>query len=557
MTVDLGETNGHHQVGNRKENGSDLTGAHQEDPDILINSCLSNDLVKIEQGQIIKESEEEKDAEMKSGGEDELQLVVIQADIESSIAEKQGQRSSINTDPYNVGEICMIGNDSEIKSVSVACEKMTLVPLEEEDRQVKKCDPEKGEDGSSNSDFLIENGEHCESVSGLDKSQKTTNERVPEYKIRIKTPLVENINEIENVSTERVGSVDIDTSGKVDVCNIDPVVLTGEKFEIDQDMGGLRKIVDRKVLDNLNKECVNQEDSCHSIYSNIDYIPEKEKYTQLKNLEDFEKDQVPNQSDIGSNLAGKHEQRSSNNEDIDEIDTINKENEGDFPLDQLVADDGENSTLLPTQQGQVLGGMDTNLGLGCSSNEVNKRPFDVTEEEPLPSQKQMEHKLHFGVITEHSKTTLLSHNESVESESLKETSGCLQKEFIEYVGFSDINVPEETVSQKDFLSDMIIDFKLEGKKDVLQPSDQLVEESVSVCGLGDVNSVVGKLDNKMAVECTDDPTEHGNKEEDGQLEKKDEEVEEDGVGLRRGSVGSKGRWGQRSSVKKKKKRKIL
>merc|ERR1719427_131009 len=276
MTVDLGETNGHHQVGNRKENGSDLTGAHQKDPDILINSCVSNDLVNIEQGQIIIESEEEKDAEMKSGGEDELQLqlVVIQADIESSIAEKQGQRSSINTDPYNVGEICMIGNDSEVKSVSVACEKMTLVPLEEEDRQVKKCDPEKGEDGSSNSDFLIENGEHCESASGLDKSQKTTYERVPEYKIRIKTPLVENINEIENVSTERVESVDIDTSGKVDLCNLDPVVLRGEKFEIDQDMGGLRKIVDREVLDNPIKECVILEDSCHSIYTNIDCIPE-------------------------------------------------------------------------------------------------------------------------------------------------------------------------------------------------------------------------------------------------------------------------------------------
>merc|ERR1719427_571521 len=276
MAVDPCETNGHHQVGNRKENGSDLTGAHQKDPDILINSCVSNDLVNIEQGQIIIESEEEKDTEMKSGGEDELQLqlVVIQADIESSIAENQGLSSSINTDTYNVGEICMIGNDSEVKSVSVACEEMTLVPLEEEDRQVKKCDPEKGEDGSSNSDFLIENGEHCVSASGLDKSQKTTYERVPEYKILIKTPLVENINEIENVSTERVGSVDIDTSGKVDLCNLDPVVLRGEKFEIDQDMGGLRKIVDRKVLDNLNKECVNQEDSCHSIYSNIDYIPE-------------------------------------------------------------------------------------------------------------------------------------------------------------------------------------------------------------------------------------------------------------------------------------------
>merc|ERR1711936_365744 len=265
-----------------------------------------------------------------------------------------------------------------------------------------------------------------------------------------------------------------------------------------------------------------------------------------KNFENFEEDQVQNQSDIESNGAGKHEQSSSNNEDIDEIDTINKENDDNFLLDQLVAH-GENSTLPPKELEQVREGIDSNLDPDYSSNDVNIRSCDF-KEESLPVQEQQEHQVHFSGIMEHTKTPLASYNESVESEPHNETSGGLQKEFVEHV--------EETVSQEDFLSDMIKDFKLEGTRAVLQPNDRIVEESVPESVLGDVNSVVGTLEPKMVEECADDSTEHGHKDEDGQLEKKDE-VEEDGVGVRRGSVGFKGKWEQRSSGKKKKKRKIL
>jgi len=542
ILVNPGEKYDHPQVGNQKENESNYTGAHQQYPNVLANSCQFGDLVAFEQGLIINGSKEEKDAEMKIDGDYELKLVVNQADIESNLTE-EGQRSSINADPYNFDEIDTIGNNIEVSvpvetSGSVACENSSLVPCEEEDREVMKSYPE--------------NGVYFESVNGLDVKEKATDLQDPEYKVhsQIETPHVENINETEIECMGRVESDD--TSGQVEVCNIDLVQLRDEKLELDQAGGGLRKVLDGEILENLSEEYGNDQDSCHSSAINIDF-PSKEKYTQLNNFEDFELVKGKNQSDIGSNLDGKRDQRSSNNEVNDEIDTIIKENKGyDFPLDQLVAVEGENSTLPPPELEQVREGLEADLGLEYSSNDVKVRACAV-QEESLPFEELQDHQLDIEGNAEHTKTALVSYNESVESESRKEASGCLQKE---YDGFSDKNMIKETVPQEDFLSDMIKDFKLEGTKDVPQSSTQLDEESVPESELS-VHSVDCKLDHNVAVECTDDSTGHGIEDENGQLQKEDEEIEEEGVGVRRGSVGSKGRWGQKSSGKKKKKRKIL
>merc|ERR1719233_615407 len=133
ILVNPGEKYDHPQVGNQKENESNYTGAHQQYPNVLANSCQFGDLVEIEQELIINRSKEEKDAEMKIDGDYELKLVVNQADIESNLTE--GQRSSINADPHNVDEIDTIVNDIEVSvpvetSVSVACENSTLVTCE-------------------------------------------------------------------------------------------------------------------------------------------------------------------------------------------------------------------------------------------------------------------------------------------------------------------------------------------------------------------------------------------------------------------------------------------
>ena len=101
------------------------------------------------------------------------------------------------------------------------------------------------------------------------------------------------------------------------------------------------------------------------------------------------------------------------------------------------------------------------------------------------------------------------------------------------VEFSVSNIIEETIShedvrREDIMPNMIKDFKLEDRKDDVEPSDQLNVKSVPESGLEieGMNYVVEKSDHEATVECTDKMErsnqnfiENGIKDEDEQVEK--------------------------------------
>ena len=397
-------------------------------------------------------------------------------------------------------------DDSEIDD-----RDMNDISKDEEDKAAISSGPGETKEVSVDTDLLPKDDGYCESVNALDDGQKGDGGQIPEYESRFQSPNVDNI--------------------------------------IEKEM----EIEDMKFMENSNN-LEDREESTGSNEVDIDQggrgeNPDEEKCIRLINSEDSEQKKVTKQSDIRTNLA-EHEQTPSLFEDPCDIEMIDKAWEGNFSHEQRVAEIGKNSTQAPSELEQVLESNDPGLDndrnpnfnepasqhSGYSQNELEERSYDV-HEDSLTFLEQPDHQLSSGEIMENV-TDLASKDQSVGA--FNELPDCEVKELVKPAEFSVSNVIEETIShedvmREDIMSDMIKDFKLEGRKDVLELSDQLDVEFVpeSEKEIEGMNYVVEKSDHEETVECTDQTTgvlykeersnqnfiENGIKDEDEQEEK--------------------------------------